>query len=308
MRAALLTALLLTACTSPAADDDDDASPGPTPTPVPGSIEALCAPIDVDLPIFDAHVHTRGESTEEDGLDWAKALLRDMNAHGIQRAVVLPPPFRDDPLEQEQVLATQSRWGELARRCDRVDPMVSAFDPRDPDAAAGVIEQLDGAPFAGLGALEFDDLSIDPAGGAMPALYAAVAERGLTVQFHARHADLAPERQEALLAVIRDWPEIPFVWFGFLDPGRWADAPDNLFAVRLPNEAMCGNCPAPSESPLRLVLGSDSPPEGYEAQVHLDWDTLGEAAEYARERLEAMPASEAAWLEANHEAAFPRRD
>ncbi len=302
-------ALVLTACppVDPAGDDDDATEPAPTPTPEPGSFEELCAPIDVDLPVFDAHVHTGGDAGAAEREAWAWALLEDMNAHGVERAVVLPPPFRENPLEQQQVLAAQTLWGELTARCPRVDAMISGFDPRDPAAAEGVIAALDDAPFAGVGALEFDDMELDPAGGAMPALYAALAERGLAVQFHARHPTLPADRQDAILTLAEAWPEIPFVWFGFLAPERFEGAPPNIFLVRMPEEALCADCPAPSSRTPRLLLGSDSPPAGYESEGPMERGTLGELADLARERLEGMPPGEAEALAANHDAAFPPR-
>ncbi len=307
---ALLPLLIVLGCPPPADDDDtiddddsaddDDTIDDDDSTPD-GPFEETCATVPTPPaegwtgPLFDSHIHTSifPEHSQE---DFARRLLDEMNAAGVERAVVIGPHVAHFADNMDWLRDLEAEWGDLITRCDRLQYQLSAFEPDDVDAIDYVSTRLDEAPFAGVGAVDlehpFSSRSVDAPG--IPPILDLLESRGLPFQFHGLSNDDDPFT-DRMLEVVQERPALPFVWFGCPDAVLFGPAIDNLSCTALPGSLDCAEpCDGPTRDALdRSLLGMDVGPLGLnpwpEGQSPLGYESFEEGALQARQRLAALP-------------------
>jgi len=259
-------------------------------------------------PLNDAHVHV---PLQVDQGPFALALVRDMNLHGVSRALVQPdhsPEMTTNPGLMGAVRKQEASWGTIAEACPRLVPMVYAFDPADPASVAYVKPLLESGRYGGVGELEFQhgrmNLAHPPDSEAMETIYGLLAEHGLALHFQCDLEVAQPDLAGRLKTVVETHPDVPFVWFAC---GR------ELFHWQLPN-LYCGaflhpdvHSP-PEEVVAQSLLGTDTGPAGFPAASKgaLPYDDLGAAMTGARVTLGALaPEVATAAATGNFDRVFP---
>jgi hypothetical protein len=259
--------------------------------------------------LCDVHVHT---SSSNDVGPYALALLREMNASGVERVVVQPDHSPEMLANARLLQATrelEGAWGLVGRGCPRVVPLVYAFDPAEASSVDYVRQRLDSGDFGGVGEIEFlhDRMGIrkDPESPVMSQIYEMLGERGMTMHFQAGVSAEDPLARR-IVALVAAHPRVRWVWFGG-DACFASDLPENLYCnsfahsrARLPHGAGL----------LRSIVGSDAGPRGFVAASagHLPYENLGTAAAQARVVLAGLPSDLAQRVaRGNFDAAFPRR-
>lgn len=295
MRAALLLCLLC-ACAPPAAPDE----PGePTPS-TPAHLEAVVAACEASPSVAasapwsgllsDAHVHM---TIGSEPVDFALALLDDMNELGVDRVVVQVDHF----LDLDAAAALDAAWGELVTWCPRLLWLVGGFDPEDPASADAVLARLDEAPYAGVGELNIEHgagLTVDPDSPSLVALYPELEQRGLALHLQAVNPGapnwLAMEAQAAA------HPDLPIAWFGcsglFFDEAALPNVACTLFPLNPPN--MPTDAATQARHVGRGLLGTDSAPAGFTnpAGGSLPWSDFAGGIAAARAWLAALDVSD----------------
>jgi hypothetical protein len=259
--------------------------------------------------LSDAHVHTQ---PGQDVAAFARALLRDMNEAGIERALVQPdhaPDIAKNPGFLGVVRELDESWGRIADRCPRILPLLYGFVPDRADDAAFVRARLDAHRFAGIGEIEFQhsrmDIAWDPRASALDALYPDLQRRGGLLHFQAA-LNRKPALAEPIAALVREYPGIGFLWFAC--DGRFAqiDAPNLMCGAFLHRDM-------PMHDPqlaARSVWGSDTGPRGFDSPSAgaLPYRDVWEAAQAARIELAAMePTIAEAVARGNFDRLLPRR-
>ncbi len=286
---------------APAADDDDssqadddDSSEAAPPEGLPDRLadfwraceqEPTIPPgTGYDGLLTDTHVHT---NVAQDPLAFALALLGEMNATGVDRVVVQSDHFAPPSSRRKLDLG----WAELLPWCGRVEFLVGAFDPEDPDAPAYVAERLDAAPYAGVGELDIrhvsGQLSADPDAGPLLLIYADLVARGLSVHLQASAGPFEP-LFDAQVQVMRTHPELPFAWLGCTGLSLPDDLPHVSCTLVPGGNALWPPDPVAAAELLSSgIIGSDMAPEGFPTQAGplLGWDSFAEAMLDARAEL-----------------------
>ena len=303
LRTLPMLALFASGCVA-AATPGETPGPGETPTPddLP-ALEAACAELpttpDEGWPglLHDAHVHTSAFD-EQSQADFALALLREMNAAGVGRAVVLGGHPGTSAAVRAEISAIEDEWAPLLARCDRLLVQINSFDPTDPAAVDLVAEKLDSATFAGVGAVDIShpDGEVDPLAPGLPPIYDLLAERGLPFQFHGLTTHLGPtDFPERMLDVVDTWPDLQWVWFGCPPTVRFGQLPENLTCAVLPETLECAPpCAGEDEAALsQTVSGVDTGPLGFNpwptGRSPQGYDSFAEGVTEARSFLGAMP-------------------
>ena len=261
-------------------------------------IAALCAetpqdPGGVGL-LHDAHVHV---ALSHDQGPFAVALLEEMNAASIGQALIQPehaPGMRRNPRFKSALRRLEHTWGEMAARCDRLSPLVYAFDPDDPSEWDYVAGRLATGHYAGVGEVEIRHgrlpLRSDPRSPLLERIYDHLEASGGVVHFQASVRDMENDvLGDPLLAIAREHPNVRFLWFG--GPAPRADWPPNL----LFSTVLHARDGLPSGDRSRFVWGSDAGPAGFSASsaAMLPYGSIAQAAEQARAVLAALDAGTA---------------
>ena len=235
--------------------------------------------------LTDVHVHT---GTQFDQVEFAKTLLEEMNANGVDRVVVQP---NHDPLGN--VVRAQSVdeiWGEIGAVCSRLIPMVYGFDPDQPDAWEYVRDKLAAGGFGGVGEIDIQhggfDLSHDPESESFLKIYDLLEAEGLAVHFQAM-LNQDPSLAAKLQRVIGSRPNLNFVWFGHSFEEQFMALPNLYGETFLHSQTFLG-----SQNQLAIsLIASDSSPAGFDnpAYPFLPYESFGEAMAQARQRLSELP-------------------
>jgi hypothetical protein len=232
---------------------------------------------------------------------FALALLNEMNQQGVSR-VLIQPDHSPDLTAHQGLLKVyrelEATWGRIGAVCDRIVPLIYAFDPADPDSWSYVEERLATGSYGGVGEIEFlhTRMGIEKPvhSSTMDRIYEALEEsRGI---FHLQ-ADVGkdPALAQQVNELIQNHPGIRFVWFGS----------DQCFEAPNPGNLICTVFPTRSESLLtslspdqrkRVVMGTDHSPKGFNSSSagHLPYDSFGEGVEALRTALNPLPAEAAA--------------
>ncbi|MEE2830014.1 MAG: hypothetical protein VX498_12560 [Myxococcota bacterium] len=240
-------------------------------------------------PVVDAHVHTALENNQR---DFALALLQEMNQSGVSRVLVQPdhsPDLTLHPGLLQVYREVESTWGRIASVCDRILPLVYAFDPADPGAWDYVQQRLETGHYAGVGEIEFLHTRMGirkPVHSeTMDRIYRALQERVMVFHFQADTAR-DPALGTEIGKLINSYPGISFVWFG---SDQCFDHPEasNLLCTVFPNRQLVIFDGLEPWQTQRAVMGTDASPAGFHSasQGHLPYSTLGEGVSVIREML-----------------------
>ena len=295
----VLLCLMLASCTPLVVDDDDptiadDDDSAPAPQEPPEHLRAfweLCEQtptipegLGYEGLLTDTHVHT---NVGQEPLDFASALLGEMNEVGVDRVVVQSDHFAPMASRLELDLG----WAELLPWCGRVEYLVGAFDPEGADSPAYVTERLDDAPYAGVGELDIrhisGQLSADPEAAPLLLIYADLVERGLGVHLQVAVDPIDP-LYGAQTQVMANHPDLPFVWLGCSGFDLPAELTNVACTVLPERDPLLPPSPEAIEAHFgRSVIGSDMSPAGYPnpAGELLGWDSFAEAMLDARAEL-----------------------
>ncbi len=258
-------------------------------------IAALCAetpqdPGGVGL-LHDAHVHV---ALSHDQALFAIALLEEMNASGIGQALVQPehaPGMRRNQRFKGALRRLEHSWGGIAARCDRLRPLVYAFDPDDPSEWDYVAGRLGTGHYAGVGEVEIRHgrlpLRSDPRSPLLERIYDHLDVSGGVVHFQASVRDMENDvLGDPLLAIAREHPNVRFLWFG--GPAPRADWPPNLFF----STVLHAQDGLPAGDRSRFIWGSDAGPAGFSASsaAMLPYGSVAQAAGQARAVLAPLDA------------------
>ncbi len=210
--------------------------------------------------INDSHVHT---AMENDQSAFAIALLKEMNASGVQRALLQPdhaPGLFEHAGFLRAVRAMEVSWADIAALCPRLVPLVYAFDPDDPASIDYVRERLDTGWYGGVGEVELQHVHLPikhaPRSATMEAIYDLLDERQMLLHFQASPR-LDPTLVDTVLTIAREHPGARFLWFSCppMDQTGW---PPNLGCGTLVHQESRG-----VRDGVRGLWGSDSAPDGF---------------------------------------------
>ncbi len=298
----ILALLLICACTPVEAPDEPPDEPTPPPVEAPAHLLPLIAACETapTLPegtgydglISDSHVHM---TVDDDPLDYALALLDEMNASGVDRVVVQADHF----LSHANAATLDEDWAEFVTWCPRLLWLVGGFDPEDEGSVPYVLARLDEAPVAGIGELNIEHgagITVDPDSPALQTLYGELEERGLSV--HLQAVNTGTPNWLAMEAQAEAHPDLGIAWFGcsglFFDEGSLPNVGCTLFPMTptgMPTDS------ATLERHVgRGILGTDSAPTGFTnpAAQGLPYDDLAGGIAAARAYLGALNVSEEA--------------
>jgi hypothetical protein len=308
MRLLLLFGLLV-ACAEPTPSaDDDDADDTDEPTPSP-PLERACS-AEPTLPddglavlVSDAHVHARLTDGAPQ-LDFALALLEEMNGAGVDRAVVLGPHLSDFGDVLDAVRAMEDEWVDIVARCPRLLFQLNGLDPADVASVDYVTQRLEEAPFAGVGAVDLRHpfINAEPDAPGLDPIYDLLEDRGLPFQFHGL-SQTDPAFTARMLEIVEERPGLQFVWFGC--PGdvllgeTIGGVPDNITCPLQATAAL--DCGPPCDDAgqavfARSILGMDVGPAAFDAPGGpTGFDSFADAITDARARLALLPPDLAAY-------------
>jgi len=249
-------------------------------------------------PVVDAHVHT---ALENDQGAFALALIGEMNQNGVSRVLIQAdhsPGLTADPGPLELYREVEASWGRIASVCDRIIPLIYAFDPTDSSAWAYVKERLATGNYGGVGEIEFLHTRMGirkPVhSDTMDRIYEALEAGKMIFHFQAEPAG-EPELGKEIAELIESHPGIRFVWFGgeacFDQPGV-----ENLLCTVFPSRGLKIVQGLTDWQKVRLVLGTDASPAGLHSSSagHLPYASLGDGVGIIRDLLAPMQPSTAA--------------
>ena len=231
--------------------------------------------------LTDVHVHT---NPQFDQVAFAKTLLEEMNANGVDRVVVQPNHRPSGDVFRVQ--STDEIWGEIGAVCSRLIPMVYGFDPDLPNSWVYVRDKLAAGVYGGVGEIEFQhgefDLSPDPESESLFKIYTLLEAEGLAVHFQAM-LDRDPSLAEKLQKVVSSRPNLNFVWFGNSFAEEFMVLP-NLFGETFLNKAILRS----QDKLAKSLITSDSSPTGFD-NPSTSYESFGEAMVQIRQRLSELP-------------------
>ena len=235
--------------------------------------------------LTDVHVHT---GPQFDQVEFAKTLLEEMNANGVDRVVVQPNHDISGNVVGAQ--SVDEIWGEIGAVCSRLIPMVYGFDPDQPDSWEYVRDKLAAGGYGGVGEIDIQhgsfDLSHDPESESFLNIYDLLEAEGLAVHFQAK-LDQDPSVAAKLQRVIGSRPNLNFVWFGHSFEEQFMALPNLYGETSLHSQTFLG-----SQNQLAIsLIASDSSPAGFDnpAYPFLPYESFGEAMVQARQRLSELP-------------------
>ena len=235
--------------------------------------------------LTDVHVHT---GPQFDQVEFAKTLLEEMNATGVDRIVVQPNHDPSGNVARNRTV--DEVWGEIRSVCSRLIPMVYGFDPDQLDSWQYVRDRLAAGTYGGVGEVDIQhggfDLSHDPESESLLQIYDLLEAAGLAVHFQAILSQ-DPALAEKLQRVIGNRPDLNFVWFGHTFGDQFMALPNLYGETFLHNETMLGNQTHLSIS----LIASDASPAGFDnpAYPFLPYESFSEAMVQARQRLSELP-------------------
>ena len=235
--------------------------------------------------LTDVHVHT---VPQFDQVEFAKTLLEEMNANGVDRVVV--QPNHDISGNVVGVQSVDEIWGEIGAVCSRLIPMVYGFDPDQPDSWEYVRDKLAAGGYGGVGEIDIQhgsfDLSHDPESESFLKIYDLLEAEGLAVHFQAK-LNQDPSVAAKLQRVIGSRPNLNFVWFGHSFEEQFMALPNLYGETTLHSQTFLG-----SQNQLAIsLIASDASPAGFDnpAYPFLPYESFGEAMVQARQRLSELP-------------------
>jgi photosystem II stability/assembly factor-like uncharacterized protein len=231
--------------------------------------------------LTDVHVHTAPQFNQ---VEFAKTLLEEMNANGVDR-VVLQPNHRPAG-DVARVQNVDQTWGEIGSICSRLIPMVYGFNPDLPDSWQYVKDTLNTGKYGGVGEIEFQhgtfDLSHDPKSESLLKIYDLLETKGLAMHFQAM-LNRDPSLAGKLESVISSRPNLNFVWFGNSLSEEFLALP-NLYGETFLKRAVLR-----SDNKLaKSMISSDSSPSGFENPSNT-YDNFADAMVQIRQRLSELP-------------------
>ena len=231
--------------------------------------------------LTDVHVHT---DPQFDQVQFAKQLLEEMNANGVDRVVVQPNhrPAGD----VDRVQSTDQTWGKIGGICSRLIPLVYGFNPDLPASSEYVSENMDAGAYGGVGEIEFQhgtfDLSRDPESMSLMKIYDLLETKGLAVHFQAMLKQ-NPSLSVQLLQMIESRPNLNFVWFGHSFASEFMALP-NLYGETFLNRPVLRS----HDKLARSLIASDSSPAGFD-NPSVTYESFGEAMLRIRQQLAELP-------------------
>ena len=235
--------------------------------------------------LTDVHIHTGPQFNQ---VEFAKTLLEEMNANGVDRVVVQPNHNPTGNVDQNK--GVDGVWGEIGSVCSRLIPMIYGFNPDQPDSWEYVRDRLAAGGYGGVGEIDIQhgsfDLSHDPESESFLKIYDLLEADGLAVHFQAA-LNQDPSLSEQLQRVISSRPGLDFVWFGHVLGAEF------LALLNLYGETFLHSETVLSSQNLlvRSMIASDSSPAGFDnpAYAFLPYESFGQAMVQARQRLSELP-------------------
>ena len=245
-----------------------------------------------DAPLVDTHVHIALENPQG---PFAIALLEAMNESGVSKAVVQldhSPGMLDHPGLLSVSRQVEATWGRIAAVCDRILPLVYAFDPAKDSDWDYVAERLATGHYAGVGEIEFHHTKMGirkpVRTKTMDRVFDALESRGGLLHIQAG-TEREPRLRDSIIELVRTRPQLDVLWFGSQDCFEAKDLPNLLCSV-FPGAHLDMVSSFSSEAQERVVLGTDHAPKGFHSAStgHLPYEDIQSGVSQAREQLGEM--------------------